>query len=288
MCVIRKWANTLEQRDGVVFNYGLQSRACLVRGPARTWKGCFVLKLTGGDLIIGACKDVSSYKRVSITYWKVRRCSGSFDPHPRQIVNEKEQQEHCIWSYMGACILRLCVWHFSIHNPIKCSQLWSGTFGSSSVFFCCESAKSFVVELAQSEHEWVIRYESKSHKRERELRGTRRWLCFLPTWTRCDFIDVRINSPHMAVAHKERSAICQLSGVRGKWKRRERKRERQNKRGIKVWGRKKDDWITYCADWIMKAVLSGKKTTHRNNIWKVITASRYVVDRGVRTRVWII
>lgn len=59
--------------------------------------------------------------------------------------------------------------------------------------------------LSQSMNEW-IRYESKSHKRER-AEGTRRGCVFCLYELVVTLLNVHINSPHMAVTHKGKFLI---------------------------------------------------------------------------------
>lgn len=59
------------------------------------------------------------------------------------VINRGLRGERWILSYERvSCKLHWCLWHFSIRNPIKCSQLWSGTFGRRPVFFLLKISQS--------------------------------------------------------------------------------------------------------------------------------------------------
>lgn len=118
-------------------------------------------------------------------------------------------------------------------------------------FFCWKSAKAFVVELAQSEHEWMDWIWEKVPQ-ERELRGQRVAVFLGPRELVVTLLMSILIPPHMVVTHTKKSLLSEYiqGSEEGLWKRRERYIHYRRNKDVLTLLRNRDDRITLMWCWL--------------------------------------
>ena len=218
-------------------------------------------KLTGVDLVTASDKDVNSHKPASVTYLHVK----VFWEPVLGTINKTQRGERRTLSYASVRQLRLCVWHFSIHNRIKCSQLWSGTLGSSSVFFCWKSAKAFVVGVG-SVRAWMNGLDMRvrpTREGVRESWGGTRSSCVLSPYELFATLLMSVLIPRTWPRHKRKGpghclTTVRVRGMRKKMNCERNKDVRSHSPEVQVTESYSTWWLTDC---IMKVLLSGEITS---------------------------